>query len=122
VSDQPEPLVEWPEASLQDTAGQDPLGFTKRRTSACHSGWPDRTRRAQTMPSLMPGADLDLVRPHLAPDLGASRLDVPDVLDLVDHLAVCQQLSVVLAAVDTRDEAVDASPDANGIVFDLAPR
>jgi hypothetical protein len=37
----------------------------------------------------------------------------------VDHLAVCQQLSVVVAAIDTRDEAVDASPVVNGIVHDL---
>jgi hypothetical protein len=37
----------------------------------------------------------------------------------VDHLAGCQQLSVVVAAVDTRDEAVDASPDVNGIVHHL---
>jgi hypothetical protein len=34
----------------------------------------------------------------------------------VVDLAVCQQLAVVVAAVDTRDEAVDASPDVNGIV------
>jgi hypothetical protein len=34
----------------------------------------------------------------------------------VDHRTACQQLSVVVAAVDTRDEALDASPDVNGIV------
>jgi hypothetical protein len=38
----------------------------------------------------------------------------------VDHLAACQQLALVVAAVDTRDEAVDAPPDVNGIVHDLA--
>jgi hypothetical protein len=64
-------------------------------------------------------ADLDLVRSRLAPDLGAPRLDVLEVLDFVDHLAVCQQLSVVVAAVDTRDQVVDASPDENGIVHAL---
>jgi hypothetical protein len=37
----------------------------------------------------------------------------------VDHLAGCQQLAVVVAAVDARDEAVDALPDVNGIVHDL---
>ena len=35
------------------------------------------------------------------------------------HLAGCQQLSVVVAATDICDEAVDASPDVNGIVHDL---
>jgi hypothetical protein len=40
------------------------------------------------------------------------RLDVPH---RVNHLAVCQQLSVVVAAVDTRDDAVDVSPDVNGL-------
>jgi hypothetical protein len=37
----------------------------------------------------------------------------------VNHLAGCQKLSLIVAAVDTRDEAVDASPDVNGIVHDL---
>jgi hypothetical protein len=46
-------------------------------------------------------------------------LDVVHLLDRVDHRAARQQLAVVVAAVDTRDDAVDASPDANGIVHDL---
>jgi len=62
------------------------------------------------------GTDLDLVRPRLAPDLCAPRLDVIGLLHLVDHWPGCQQLSVIVAAADTRDEAVDASPDVNGIV------
>jgi hypothetical protein len=66
-----------------------------------------------------PRSDLDLVPARLAPDLGAPRLDVPDVSDRVDHLTACQQLSVVVAAVDTRNEAVDASPEVNGVVHDL---
>jgi hypothetical protein len=71
------------------------------------------------MPSLKPVRTLILSPPRLAPDLCAPRLDVIDVLHLVDHLAECQQLSVVVAPVDTRDEAVDASPDVNGIVHHL---
>jgi hypothetical protein len=66
-----------------------------------------------------PGADLDPVRACLAPDLGPPGLDVVHLLDRVDHRAARQQLAVVVAAVDTRDDAVDASPDANGIVHDL---
>ena len=66
-----------------------------------------------------PGADLDPVRACLAPDLGPPGLDVVHLLDRVDHRAARQQLAVVVAAVDTRDDAVDASPDANGIVQDL---
>jgi hypothetical protein len=66
-----------------------------------------------------PDADLDPVRACLAPDLGPPGLDVVHLLDLVDHRAARQQLAVVVAAVDTRDDAVDASPDANGIVQDL---
>ena len=50
-----------------------------------------------------PGADLDPVRACLAPDLGPPGLDVATLLDRVDH----------------RADAVDASPDANGIVHDL---
>jgi len=37
----------------------------------------------------------------------------------VDHLPARKQLPVVVAAVDTRDEVVDASPDVDGIVHDL---
>jgi hypothetical protein len=66
-----------------------------------------------------PGADLDLVRTRLAPDLRAPGVDVLDVVQVVDHLVACKQLSVVVLAADTRDEAVDASPDVNGIVHDL---
>jgi hypothetical protein len=66
-----------------------------------------------------PGADLDPVRACLAPDLGPPGLDVAHLIDRVDHRAARQQLAVVVAAVDMRDDAVDASPDANGIVHDL---
>ena len=66
-----------------------------------------------------PGADLDPVRACLAPDLGPLGLDVVHLLDRVDHRAARQQLAVVVAAVNTRDDAVDASPDANGIAHDL---
>jgi hypothetical protein len=38
----------------------------------------------------------------------------------VDHRAVRQQVAVVVAAVDTREDAVDASPDVNGIVHSLS--
>ena len=62
-----------------------------------------------------PGADLDPVRACLAPDLDPPGLDVVHLL----HRAARQQLTGVVAAVDTRDDAVDASPDANGIVHDL---
>lgn len=41
------------------------------------------------------GADLDLVRARLAPDLRAPRLDVLDVLQSVDNLAAREQLAVV---------------------------
>ncbi len=39
----------------------------------------------------------------MALDLGAPGLDVVDVLEAVDRLAVGKQLAVVVAAVDTRD-------------------
>jgi hypothetical protein len=38
----------------------------------------------------------------------------------VDHRAARQQLALVVAAVDTREDAVDASPDVNGIVHSLS--
>src|SRR3954452_12124940 len=66
-------------------------------------------------------SDVDVVRPRLPPDLRTPRIDVVDVLDVADHLAVCQQLSVVVTAVDTRDDAVDAWPDVNRIVPDTWP-
>ena len=56
-----------------------------------------------------PGADLDPGRACLAPDLGPPGLDVAHLIDRVDHRAARQQLAVVVAAVDTRDDAVDAS-------------
>ena len=71
------------------------------------------------MPLLKPVRTLILSARELPPDLRAPRLDVLDVLESVDHLAAGEQLAVVLAAVDTRDEAVDASPDVDGIVRDL---
>jgi hypothetical protein len=58
-------------------------------------------------------------RTRLALDLRAPGVDVLVVLQVVDQLVVHKQLAVVVAAIDTRDEAVDASPDVNGIVDDL---
>jgi hypothetical protein len=43
----------------------------------------------------------------------------PERSSSVDHRAARQQLAVVVAAVDTREDAVDASPDVNGIVHSL---
>jgi hypothetical protein len=37
----------------------------------------------------------------------------------VGHLAAREQLAVVVASIDTRDEAVDPPPDVNRIVHDL---
>ena len=38
----------------------------------------------------------------------------------MDHRAARQQVAVVVTAVDTREEAVDAAPDVNGIVHSLS--
>jgi hypothetical protein len=65
------------------------------------------------------GADFDLVRPRMARDIRAPGVGVLDVGQVVDHLVARKQLTVIVAAVDTRDEAVDASPDVDGIVHDL---
>jgi hypothetical protein len=62
-----------------------------------------------------PRSDLDLVRGRLAPDLGAPRLDVLDVLRPRGSPGRLPAVVRIVAAVDTRDEAVDASPDVNGI-------
>jgi hypothetical protein len=72
------------------------------------------------MPSLNPVRTLILSARAIAPDLRAPCLDVLDVLQSVDHLAGCQQSTVVVAAIDSRDEAVDAPPDVHGIVHDLS--
>jgi hypothetical protein len=58
-------------------------------------------------------------RTRLALDLRAPGVDVLVVLQVVDQLVVHKQLAVVVAAIDTRNEVVDASPDVNGIVDDL---
>lgn len=65
------------------------------------------------------GAELDPVRACLAPDLRAPGLDLVDLVDGVDHRAARQQLAVVVAAVDTREDAINASPDVDRIVRDL---
>jgi hypothetical protein len=41
------------------------------------------------------------------------------LVERMDHRAARQQLAVVVAAIDTRDEAVDAAPDVDGVVHDL---
>jgi hypothetical protein len=61
------------------------------------------------------GADLDPVRSRLAPDFRAPGVDVLDVVQVADHMVTCQQLAVVVAAIDRGDNAVDASPDVNGM-------
>ena len=65
------------------------------------------------------GSELDLVCPRLAPDLCTPGLAVVDVVDLVNHVAGCQQMPIVVAPLDAREEAVDSSPDINRIVHDL---
>jgi len=49
------------------------------------------------------GEDLDVVRTGLASDVRAPGFDVVDLIEAVDRLAVCEQLAIVVAAVDTRD-------------------
>jgi hypothetical protein len=66
-----------------------------------------------------PGADLCLVGARLAPDLCAPGIYIRDLVETVDDLAARQQLAVVIAAVDTRDEALDASSDVDGIAHGL---
>jgi hypothetical protein len=53
------------------------------------------------------GADLDLVRSGVAPDLRAPSLDVLDVLESVDYLAAGEQPAVVVAAVDKARRRAD---------------
>ena len=68
------------------------------------------------------GAYLDLVSARLASDLRAPRIDVHDLIGAVDHLAAREQLAVVVPAVDTLYETLDASSDVDGIVHDVATR
>jgi hypothetical protein len=53
-------------------------------------------------------------RTRLALDLRAPGVDFLVVFQVVDQLVVHKQLAVVVAAIDTRDEAVDASPMSTG--------
>jgi hypothetical protein len=66
------------------------------------------------MPSFKAGADLDLSRTDLALDVCAPGLNVVDVFESVDYLAVCQQLPVVVAAIGPRDQAVDGRRMSTG--------
>jgi hypothetical protein len=84
-------------------------------TRRCRSSQRPALHGALPPPARPEGA----IRTRLAPHLRAPRLDIFDVLEPADHLAARKQLPVVVAAVDTRDEAVDASPDVDGIVHDL---
>jgi hypothetical protein len=65
-------------------------------------------------------AQLDLVRAGLALELPTPRLDIPDVFHAVDDLAPREQLPVVVAAIDTRDESLDPPTDVNGIVHGVS--
>ena len=98
------------------------VGRGSERTSSSGSGWRDRTSSAQTRSSFGARSDLDPVRPRLAPDLGAPRLDVVNVLGSVDHLVARRQFAVVVVAIDARDDAVDASPDVQRSRACSAPR
>jgi hypothetical protein len=57
------------------------------------------------------GAHGDLVGSRLTPDVRPPHCDVDDVLDTMNHLPGCQQLAVVVAAIDASDDAAaDVQP------------
>jgi hypothetical protein len=52
-------------------------------------------------------------------DRRAPGLDVVHLVKGVDHGSARQQLAVVVATIDAREDAIDASPDVDRIVHDL---
>jgi hypothetical protein len=65
------------------------------------------------------GAELDPVGACLAPDRRAPGFDVIHLVQGVDHGSAREQLPLVVATIDARGDAIDASPDVDRIVHDV---